>query len=173
MVLNYQTDSWHISFQGLTISINWFVKCLLNCSDERFHINSKCFCVVVDFIICVLRTGYCLLRHWDEYFAILKWFLSRQNITKAFNTLKWFSFSTRECMCAQLLSRFWLFATLWTLACHSPLSMGFSRQEYWNGLPLPTPGNFSNLWIEPLHRWHLLHWQAGSLPPALPGKPRE
>ena len=105
--------------------------------------------VVFDFIICVLPTGYCLLRHWDEYFTILKWFLSRQNITKVFNTLKWFSFSTRECMCAQSLSRFWLFATLWTLACHSPLSMGFSRQEYWSGLQFPTPGSFSNLGIEP------------------------
>ena len=33
-----------------------------------------------------------------------------------------------------------LFATLWTLACKAPLSMGFSRQEYWSGLPCPPPG---------------------------------
>ena len=32
-----------------------------------------------------------------------------------------------------------LFATLWTVACQAPLSMGFSRQEYWSGLPCPSP----------------------------------
>ena len=30
--------------------------------------------------------------------------------------------------------------TLWTIACQVPLSMGFARQEYWSGLPLPSPG---------------------------------
>ena len=38
------------------------------------------------------------------------------------------------------LSRVWLLATLWTAAYQAPLSMGFSRQEYWSGLPLPSPG---------------------------------
>ena len=35
----------------------------------------------------------------------------------------------------------WLCVTLWTIVCQAPLSMGFSRQEYWNGLPCPPPGN--------------------------------
>ena len=35
-----------------------------------------------------------------------------------------------------------LFATLWTVALQAPLSMGFSRQEYWSGLPCASPGNF-------------------------------
>ena len=39
---------------------------------------------------------------------------------------------------AQLLSRVWLFATPSTVAHQAPLSMGFSRQEYWSGLPFPT-----------------------------------
>ena len=34
-----------------------------------------------------------------------------------------------------------LFETPWTVACQAPLSMGFSRQEYWSGLPFPTPGD--------------------------------
>ena len=38
-------------------------------------------------------------------------------------------------------SRVRLFATLWTIACPALLSMGFSRQEYWCGLPCPLPGN--------------------------------
>ena len=35
----------------------------------------------------------------------------------------------------------WLFSTLWTVACQAPLFMGFSRPEYWNGLPFPFPGD--------------------------------
>ena len=43
-----------------------------------------------------------------------------------------------------------LFATLWTLAHHAPLSMGFSRQEYWNGLQCPPPGDLPNPGVEPM-----------------------
>ena len=39
------------------------------------------------------------------------------------------------------LSRVWLFETPWTVAYQAPPSMGFSRQEYWSGVPLPSPGN--------------------------------
>ena len=44
-------------------------------------------------------------------------------------------------MWAQSLSRVQLFVTPWTVACQVPLSMGFPRQEYWSGLPRPTPGD--------------------------------
>ena len=40
-----------------------------------------------------------------------------------------------------LLNHVQLSATPWTVACQAPLSMGFSRQEYWSGLPLPSPGD--------------------------------
>ena len=40
-------------------------------------------------------------------------------------------------------------ATPWTAAHQVPLSMEFSRQEYWNGLPFPSPGNLSNPGIKP------------------------
>ena len=43
-----------------------------------------------------------------------------------------------------LLSRVQLFTTLWTEAHHAPLSMELSRQEYWNGLPFPSPGDLPN-----------------------------
>ena len=43
-----------------------------------------------------------------------------------------------------------LCATLWTAALQAPLSAGFSRQEYWSGLPFPTPGNLPNLGLNPL-----------------------
>ena len=38
--------------------------------------------------------------------------------------------------------------TLWTVVCQAPLSMGFSRQEYWSGLPCPPPGDLPNLGIK-------------------------
>ena len=47
------------------------------------------------------------------------------------------------------LSRVQLFATPWTVACQAPLSMGFSRQEYWSGLPFPSPEDLPNPGIEP------------------------
>ena len=43
-----------------------------------------------------------------------------------------------------------LLATLWTVACQAPLSMGFSKQEYWSGLSCPSPGNLPNPGIEPV-----------------------
>ena len=41
------------------------------------------------------------------------------------------------------------FAIPWTVACQAPLSMGFSRQEYWSGLPCPPPGRLPDLGIKP------------------------
>ena len=49
----------------------------------------------------------------------------------------------------KLLSHVQLFATPQTVACQAPLSMEFSRQEYWSGLPCPSPGNLLNPGIEP------------------------
>ena len=51
-----------------------------------------------------------------------------------------------------MLSRFYcvqLCATLWTVACQAPLSMGFSRQEYWSGLPCAPPRDLPDPGIEP------------------------
>ena len=39
--------------------------------------------------------------------------------------------------------------TLWTVACQAPLSMGFSRQGYWSGLPFPTPGDLADPGVKP------------------------
>ena len=70
-----------------------------------------------------------------------------------------------------VLSRFshvQLFVTPWTIAHQAPLSMGFSRQEYWSGLPCPPPGHLSNPGIE--HRFPTL--QVDSLPSEPPVKPK-
>ena len=60
-----------------------------------------------------------------------------------------------------------LFAAPWTVACQAPLSMEFSKQEYWSGLPFPSPVDLPNLGIE-LASPAL---QVDSLPAELPEKP--
>ena len=61
--------------------------------------------------------------------------------------------TTMKLKCSMfVLSRFSrtrFFATIWTIAHYIPLSMGFSRQEYWSGLPCPPPGYLYNPGIEP------------------------
>ena len=60
-----------------------------------------------------------------------------------------------------------LFGTLWTVAHQASLSMGFSRQEYWSGLPCPPQGDLPDPGIEPVSP----ALQADSLPLEPPGKP--
>ena len=62
----------------------------------------------------------------------------------------------------------WLFATLWTVTHQTPLSMGFSRQEYWSGLPCPPSGDLPYLGIKSGSLMTLLHWQVSPLPLAPP-----
>ena len=77
--------------------------------------------------------------------------LARGSSTRA---SQYFSFLTRKMkvsLHACIPSRFshvQLFATLWTIAHQAPLSMDFSRQEYWSGLPCPPPGDLPDPGIE-------------------------
>ena len=61
--------------------------------------------------------------------------------TEAFKVLTW-EMIKRGML--SYISRVQLFATLWTVGRQAPLSMGFSMQEYWRGLPSPTPGDLPN-----------------------------
>ena len=73
----------------------------------------------------------------------------------------------KNCLC--VLSRFshvQLFVTLWTVALQAPLSVGFSSQEYWSGLPCPPPGDLPNPGIKPSS----LALKADSLLSEPPGK---
>ena len=69
-------------------------------------------------------------------------------------------------LCAQPLSRFCFFGTPQTVARQPPLSMGFPRQEYWSGLPFPTPGTLPNPEIKLtshvscLGKWILCHLES-------------
>ena len=61
----------------------------------------------------------------------------------------WEALDNRTCVCVKSLSRVRLFVTLWTVAHQAPPSMGFSSQEYWSGLPFPSPGDLPDPGIEP------------------------
>ena len=66
------------------------------------------------------------------------------------------------------LSRIWLFATPWTIAYQVPPIMGFSRQEYWSGLPFPSLGDLPDPGIKPGSP----RLQADAVPSEPPGKPK-
>jgi len=61
------------------------------------------------------------------------------------------------------------FVTPWTAAHQTPLSMGFPKQEYWSGLPFPSPGDLPDPGIEPRSP----AWAGGFFTTEPPGKPQE
>ena len=113
-------------------------------------------------------------RIWIKiYIAFFRWWVGwcLGTLTRAAPILA----QNTENLCALhmcMLSHFihvQLFVTPWTVARQAPLFMGFSRQEYWSGLPCPAPGDLPNPVIEPTS-FCLLHWQAAPLPLMPPGE---
>ena len=76
------------------------------------------------------------VREWNYYF----W---KKNVLGLKTVMRY-----RVCVLS-LFSRVWLFETLWTVARQAPLSMGFFRQEHWNGFLCPPPGDLLDPEIEP------------------------
>ena len=72
---------------------------------------------------------------------------SKRSLLKPPWCLTWgFAYSAHVVSCFSYVR---LFVTLWTVAHQAPLSMGFSRQEYWSGLPCPPPGDLPHSEMEP------------------------
>ena len=76
-----------------------------------------------------------------------KWIHGGNNDT--WDQMQWIYICMHVCMLSSF-SRVWIFATLWTVTCQAPLPMGFSRQEYWSGLPCLPPGDLLNPGTEPI-----------------------
>ena len=66
-----------------------------------------------------------------------------------FKNISLFGYVRSYLWCVSVLSRVQLFVTLWTIACQAPLSLGFSKQGYWSGLPFPLPRDLPNPGIKP------------------------
>ena len=110
-------------------------------------------------------------------YPLYSFFIPWRNVPSslAFKTLAWShvyvfrTFVLVSCTCVLTsLSRVWLFVALWTVAWQAPLSMGFSRQEYWSGLSCPSPRDLPDPGIQ-LVSPAAPALQADSLLP--PGKP--
>ena len=110
-----------------------------------------------------IDTGHTFLqkRSWEDSGSMLNlewaqrpprsraWFLS-QRISPSLIPNVLGSLWVKRYVCVlNHFSHVQLFVTLWTVAHQAPLSMGFSRQEYWSGLPCPLPGDLPNSWIKP------------------------
>ena len=103
------------------------------------------------------------VSHWGDRIQAASWWM-RPGLSRGIRKL---------CVLSHF-SRVQPFESLQTLAHEAPLSMGFSRQEHWSGLPCLPPGDLPNPGVEHLSL-SLLLWQADSLPLALPlaSKPPE
>ena len=88
------------------------------------------------------------LFHWSFLFFFLCCFLlgSRGSLTLISITLRGYAGLASVLSC---FSHVQLFVTPWTVALQDPQSLGFSRQEYWSGLPCPPPRDLPNPWMEP------------------------
>ena len=105
---------------------------------------------------CIIRMFWESHFFWNfvHFFVVIKKKKKNKNLPTLLS-------STHVCMLSRFFSCVQLFRTiLWSIAHQAPLSMGFSRQEYWSGLPFPPPGDLPDPGIKPC----LVHWQADSLP---------
>jgi len=103
------------------------------------HFHSFCFFRIFLSVFCSYFGGGNI-----SVFAICNSMFKQQNLFKY--NLEYNDASEKVKM---LVSRVWLTATPWTAVRLTPLSMEFSRQEYWSGLLVPSPGNLLNSGIQP------------------------
>ena len=94
---------------------------------------------------CKYRERSGLSRHLAMLFVARQKVQVHHSKTKVNNLASY----PRACICAQSFSSVPCFVTPWTVARQAPLSMGFSRQEYWSGLPFPPPGDLPDPGAEP------------------------
>ena len=93
-----------------------------------------------------------LVIHHANYFCMCLFVTHTSFAEYLFKPLLLLFFNTKPCQ--TLVKRYGLY-----VACQPPLSVGFSRQEYWSGLPFPSPAIFPTQGLD----LHLLHWQVDSL----------
>ena len=146
------------SKQGIIITVIEFCYgyCCLLCSPIRIPFSSNFFLILIKSQVNYVCLYLCLF-YFFLYSLYVIYKIRKKVMKMSFNSS------------VSLLSRVRLFATPWTVAHQAPPSMGFSRQEYWSGLPFPSPGHLPDPGIEP--RSPTL--QADALTSERPGKPEQ
>ena len=145
-ILNNIIPAWSVSEKNLLRSPSMSVVLLLSPSNCISFYLMHFQIILVDAQILV----ECFFYHYASFYLI------------------YIDFIISYVMLLWLLSHFspvWLWAALWTVAHQAPLSMEFSRQEYWSGLPGPAPGDPPNPGIEP--------WSPALQADSLPLSPQE
>ena len=106
------------------------------CQGRQGMRNKGCLCV--DYEV-TQWTGHCL---WDSCLGV----------SRLANNSSWWCYTFIHSH--DLVAKSLTLKTPWTVACQAPLSMGFSRQEYWSGLPFPSPGDLPDPGIQPKSGYH-------------------
>ena len=84
----------------------------------------------------------------SQHQGLFQWVGSSHQVAKVLELQHWVKYGALHVCVLSSFSHVWLCATLWTVACQAPLSMGFSRQESWSGLPFPSSGDLPDPGIE-------------------------
>ena len=139
--------------------------------DHRW-VTELYFCHISHHDLLVFHS-YLQRNHQSEMNVAIKWRFT-VGLSAFYSLLRNWMGKEHECkdkkvLKVKSLSRVWLFAIPWTIAYQAPPSMGFSRQEFWSGLPFPSPGDLLNAGIK--HGSPAL--QADALPSEPPGKTQE
>ena len=109
-----------------------------------------CFTMV---LICISLMSN-ILEHIFINYWLFVYLLWKKCLFSDLSSFYWWALGCVLSSC----SRVWLFLTLWTVAHQAPLSMGFPRQEYWSGLPCPSPGDLPSPGMNP-YLLCLIHWR--------------
>ena len=123
-----------------------FVIGLLAFEEKRDSVSLSALFIYLDFASLVEDRALLIRLELSEFWCGLYWKGSLSDIILDFKAVAPHFFGLTV---FRRFSRVWLFATLW-FPCQAPLSRGFSRQEYWSGLPCPPPGDLPDSGIEPV-----------------------
>ena len=126
---------------------------LLHCWQIFYQLNYQGSSRVLELVVYPFFSRSSQLRNWTGVFCIAGGFLYQLSYQGSPNTVQDYfpncsSFIVSFTVCAgSVVSD--SFGTPWAVACQAPVCMGFSRQEYWRGLPFPTSGDLPEPGIEP------------------------
>ena len=129
----------------------------MDCSPPGFSVHGILQAKILERVAILFSRGFSSPRDQTLVSCIAGIFFTIWTTREAQDTiLKAHKIGYNKVECAWVLSLFnhvWLFATLWTVALQAPLSVGFSRQEYWSGLSCPPPRDLPDLRIKPMSHY--------------------